>query len=206
MPQDNRRFKLAELVAAIVESSEDAIFLTAADGIIQSWNEGARRLFGYAAPEVVGNNAVVLLRPGREAALEGFLKSVRSGRTIRDVEAPFVRKDGSLVQARISVSPLSDAAGEVVAFLTILRDLSERNRQQAELHAREVSYQKLVETAHEGIWTVDSEDHTTFVNQRQVAQRLLSQRDGAARTRPASRTVPGGDQGNPGGHLPPQDG
>ncbi|HEY9288048.1 MAG TPA: PAS domain S-box protein [Candidatus Dormibacteraeota bacterium] len=166
MPIKNRSYNLAELVSAIVESSEDAIFLTGVDGLIQSWNKGATRLFGYGAEEMIGKNAVVLLRPGREAALENFLKSVRTGRSLRELEAPFVRKDQSLVPTRISVSPLSDSDGEVVAFLTILRDLSERNRQQAELRARELSYQKLVETAHEGISIVDADDRIIFVNQR----------------------------------------
>ena len=149
-----------------MESSEDAIFLTGIDGVVQSWNKGARRLFGYSAEEMIGKNAVVLLRPGREAALGEFLKSVQTGTVVRDVEAPFVRKDQSLVETRITVSPLSDSGGEVVAFLTILRDLSERNRQQAQLRARDLSYQKLVETAHEGISIADADDRIIFVNQR----------------------------------------
>ena len=117
---------------------------------------------------MIGKHAVVLLRPGREAALDHFLKSVRGGEALREVEAPFVRKDHSLVETRVTVSPLSDSGGEVVAFLTILRDLSERNRQQAQLRARDLSYQKLVETAHEGISIVDAEDRIIFVNQRFV--------------------------------------
>ena len=168
MPRQDRSYNLAALVSAIVETSEDAIFLTGIDGVIQSWNQGASRLFGYSAEEMIGKNAVVLLRPGREAALGNFLKTVRSGQGVREVEAPFVRKDQSLVTTRISVSPLSDSGGEVVAFLSILRDLSERNRQQAELRARELSYQNLVETAHEGISIVDAEDRIIFVNQRFV--------------------------------------
>jgi len=163
--QANRTYKLAALVAAIVELSEDAIFLAGVDGVIQSWNPGSVALLGYTVEQAVGHHASMLLRPGREEAMQGFLKHVRTGEKVRDVESVFVRRDGSLVEVRISVAPLADANGEFVAFLAIFRDLSERNRQEAALRAKETSYQKLVETAHEGIWMVDVEDRSTFVNQ-----------------------------------------
>ena len=168
MPEEQRTYRLAELVPAIVESSDDAIFLTGIEGIIQTWNAGAERLFGYSREEAIGRNAAMLLRPERQSALEEFLVRVRNGAKVQNVEAPFVRKNGSLVDVRISVAPLADAAGEVVAFLTILRDLSERNQQQAALHAKDLSYQTLVETAHEGITMVDADDRIIFVNQRFV--------------------------------------
>jgi len=164
--EPNRNYKLAELVAAIIESSDDAIFVAGVDGLIQSWNPGAVALLGHTAQHAVGRDVSILLRPGRQEALQAFLKHVRSGQKVRDVESSFVRNDGSLVDVRISVAPLTDAKGEVVAFVAIFRDLSERKRQEAALRATETSYQKLVETAHEGIWMVDVEDRATFVNQR----------------------------------------
>ncbi len=166
MTEPNRNYKLAELVAAIIESSDDAIFVAGVDGLIQSWNPGAVALLGHTAQHAVGRDVSILLRPGRQEALQAFLKHVRSGQKVRDVESSFVRNDGSLVDVRISVAPLTDAKGEVVAFVAIFRDLSERKRQEAALRATETSYQKLVETAHEGIWMVDVEDRATFVNQR----------------------------------------
>jgi len=164
--EPNRNYKLAELVAAIIESSDDAIFVAGVDGLIQSWNPGAVALLGHTAEHAVGRDVSILLRPGRQEALQAFLKHVRTGQKVRDVESSFVRNDGSLVDVRISVAPLTDAKGEVVAFVAIFRDLSERKRQEAALRATETSYQKLVETAHEGIWMVDVEDRATFVNQR----------------------------------------
>jgi len=164
--EPNRNYKLAELVAAIVESSDDAIFVAGVDGLIQTWNPGAVALLGHTAAHAVGRDVSILLRPGRQEALQAFLEHVRSGQKVRDVESSFVRNDGSLVDVRISVAPLTDAHGGVVAFVAIFRDLSERKRQEAALRATETSYQKLVETAHEGIWMVDVEDRATFVNQR----------------------------------------
>jgi diguanylate cyclase (GGDEF)-like protein/PAS domain S-box-containing protein len=164
--EPNRNYKLAELVAAIVESSDDAIFVAGVDGLIQSWNAGAVALLGHTSEQAVGRDVSIFLRPGRQEALQAFLKHVRTGDKVRDVESSFVRNDGSLVDVRITVAPLTDASGEVVAFVAIFRDLSERKRQEAALLAKETSYQKLVETAHEGIWMVDVEDRTTFVNQR----------------------------------------
>src|ERR671923_711528 len=166
MPEPHRTYKLAELVAAIVESSEDAIFLANIEGIIESWNAGAARLLGYSTTEAIGLHASVLIRPERQVRLAPFLQHVKEGKPVRDVESTFMRKDQSRVDVRLSVTPLADARGEFVAFVAIFRDLSERKRQEAELRAKETSYQKLVETAHEGIWMVDVQDRTTFVNQR----------------------------------------
>jgi diguanylate cyclase (GGDEF)-like protein/PAS domain S-box-containing protein len=162
----DRTHRLDALVAAIAELSDDAIFVAGVDGLIRSWNPGAVRLLGYTAEQAVGRHVSMLLRPGREENFQRFLNLVRSGEKIRDIESAFVRNDASLVDVRISVAPLASASGEVVAFVAIFRDLSERNRQEAALRAKETSYQKLVETAHEGIWMVDLEDRTTFVNQR----------------------------------------
>jgi len=164
--EGHRTYKPAELIAAIVESSDDAIFLAGVDGMIQSWNPGAAGLLGYTAAEAIGRHASMLLRPERQDLMQAFLASVRAGVKIRDVESSFVRSDGSLVEVRISVVPLADTSDEFVAFLAIFRDLSERNRQEAALRANESRYQKLVETAHEGIWTVDSQDRITFANER----------------------------------------
>ena len=166
MPDSHRTYKLAELVAAIVETSEDAIFLANSDGIIESWNPGATRLLGYSTAEAIGLHASALIRPERRDRLGPFLQQVKAGNSLRDIESPFLRKDQSLVDVRLSVTPLADAKGEFVAFVAIFRDLSERKRKEAELRAKETSYQKLIETAHEGIWMVDPEDRTTFVNQR----------------------------------------
>ncbi len=166
MTEAYRTYKLAALVAAIVELSDDAIFVAGVDGVIQSWNPGAVALLGHTPEQAVGGHVSMLLRPGRQEAMQAFFEHVRTGEKVQDVESTFVRSDGSPVEVRISVMPLADARGEFVAFVAIFRDLSERNRQQAALRAKETSYQKLVETAHEGIWMVDVEDRATFVNQR----------------------------------------
>ncbi|HXN02639.1 MAG TPA: PAS domain S-box protein, partial [Candidatus Dormibacteraeota bacterium] len=166
MTEPNRSYKLDAVAAALVELSDDAIFVAGVDGLIQSWNPGAVALLGHTAEQAVGRDVSIFLRPGREEALRAFFKYVRDGQRVRDVESSFVRSDGTLADVRISVAPLADATGEVVAFVAVFRDLSERNRQEAALRAKETSYQKLVETAHEGIWMVDVEDRSTFVNQR----------------------------------------
>src|SRR6202171_451374 len=136
------------------------------DALIQSGNPAAVALLGHTPEQAVGRDVSMIVRPGREEALRAFFKYVRTGEKVRDVESSFVRRDGSLVDVRISVAPLADPTGEIVAFVAIFRDLSERNRQEAALRAKETSYQKLVETAHEGIWVVDVNNRATFVNQR----------------------------------------
>jgi diguanylate cyclase (GGDEF)-like protein/PAS domain S-box-containing protein len=155
-----------DLLAAIVEASDDAILAVDYDGIIVGWNRGAIRLFGYEVDEIIGKHITVLAPPEGTAQMMGFLRQVQAGSHLEDVEVKRRRKDGTLLDVRITISHIRDPQGRIVAFSTIYRDLSERNRQQSALRETELNYQKLVETAHEGISMVDAEDKITFVNQR----------------------------------------
>ncbi len=128
MTEPNRTYELAALVAAIVASSEDAIFVAGVDGLIQSWNPGAVALLGYTPEQAVGHDVSMLLRPERLEALQAFLSQVREGVKVRDIESSFVRYDGSLVDVRLSVAPLANGSGEFVAFVAIFRDLSAPRR------------------------------------------------------------------------------
>jgi len=134
--EPNRIYKLDALAAVLVELSEDAIFVAGVNGLIQSWNPGAVALLGHTAEQAVGRDVSMFLRPGREEALQAFFKYVRAGQKVRDVESSFVRSDGTLADVRISVAPLADTTGEVVAFVAVFRDLSERKRQEAALRAK----------------------------------------------------------------------
>ncbi|MGD0695402.1 MAG: PAS domain S-box protein [Terriglobia bacterium] len=117
-------------LAAIVESSDDAIIGKTLDGIIQSWNAGAERLYGYSAEEVKGRPASILLPPDRPDEVQSLLNSIRKGESIDHHETVRARKDGRLVQVSLTVSPIRDVAGKIVGASTIARDITER--QQAE--------------------------------------------------------------------------
>ncbi len=113
-------------LAAIVSSSNDAIMSKDLGGTIQSWNRGAQRLFGYTAAEVIGKVATLLV-PGDRADEEvKILEQVRRGETVEHYETVRRRKDGSLVDISLTVSPVRDPTGRVAGSATIARDITDR--------------------------------------------------------------------------------
>jgi PAS domain S-box-containing protein len=115
---DLKQFKASlregqERLAAIVQSSDDAIISKDLDGIITSWNEGAKRLFGYSAEEVIGKSITILIPLERQGEEHTILKLIRRGHRIEHYETVRQRKDGILVDISLSVSPLRDAQGVI---------------------------------------------------------------------------------------------
>ncbi|WP_206366321.1 PAS domain S-box protein [Sphingomonas flavalba] len=118
----------AERLAAIVESSDDAILSKDLNGIITSWNAGAERLFGYAGHEVLGKPVTVLIPEDRQDEEPRILARIRRGERIDHYETIRRRKDGSLVDISLSVSPIVDSAGKIVGASKIARDITDRRR------------------------------------------------------------------------------
>jgi PAS domain S-box-containing protein len=122
-------------LAAIVESSDAAIVLKDLDGVMQTWNGAAERLFGYGPDEVVGKNVSLLLPPGRVQEEADILARIRRGDRVDHFETQRVRKDGSVVDVAVTVSPVRDAEGRLVGASKIARDITARKRAEAELAA-----------------------------------------------------------------------
>jgi len=119
-------------MAALVESADDAIITKGLDGIIQSWNPGATRLLGYSAEESVGHPVTMLIPEERLDEEARILEQVSGGKHVRHFETLRKRKDGSLLEVSISVSPIHDRYGGVVAAAKIMRDITERNQAERE--------------------------------------------------------------------------
>ena len=119
-------------LAAIVESSEDAIVSKDLNGVILSWNGGAERLFGYTAPEAIGQPVTMLIPPGRGDEEPSILERIRRGKRVEHYETIRRRKDGTLVEVSLSVSPIVDEHGRVVGGAKIARDITERRRMEKE--------------------------------------------------------------------------
>jgi PAS domain S-box-containing protein len=115
-------------LAAIVESSEDAILSTDLNMTITSWNRGAERLFGYTATEVIGRPITILIPPERRDEEPQIIERVRRDEPVRHYETLRCRKDGTLLNVALSVSPIKDANGTVIGASKIARDISERVR------------------------------------------------------------------------------
>jgi len=120
-------------LAAIVESTDDAILSKDLEGIIQSWNAGAERLYGYSQQEAVGQSVNILVPTGSKDANLDVLTRMASGERIEHYETRRRRKDGVLIDVSLTVSPIKDSAGEIIGASTIARNITEPKRQEAEI-------------------------------------------------------------------------
>jgi PAS domain S-box-containing protein len=129
-------------LAAIVESSHDAILSKDLDGVITSWNHGAEALFGYTEREVVGRSVTMLIPPDRLDEEPAILARIRRGEAIDHYETVRRRKDGSLVDISLTVSPIRRSDGAIVGASKIARDISDRRRasEQAKLMLQEMQH------------------------------------------------------------------
>jgi two-component system, chemotaxis family, CheB/CheR fusion protein len=132
----------ARWLAAIVESSDDAIVSKDLDGFVTSWNAGAERTFGYTADEMIGKSIVVLIPAERHDEKPRILDRIRRGERVDHYETVRLRKDGTLIDISLTVSPIRDGAGRVVGASKIARDITERKQAQArqDLLSREVHH------------------------------------------------------------------
>ena len=137
--------KLAEAarsqLAAIVESSDDAIVGKTLEGVITSWNRGAERLYGFSAEEAMGQPVSIVIPPERRDEMREILEGIRSGRPVEHLETLRCRKDGIQVDVSLTVSPIQSADGKVTGASSIARDITERKR------AEEALAQKAFELA-----------------------------------------------------------
>jgi len=123
----------AQRLAAIVESSDDAIVSKDLNGVITSWNKGAERLFGYMAEEIIGKSITILIPPDHKNEEATILERIRSGQRVEHYETVRQRKHGSLIDISLTVSPIKDAAGKIIGASKIARDISERKRTDAQI-------------------------------------------------------------------------
>jgi len=121
------------LLAAIVESSDDAVVSKTLDGKISSWNDGAERLFGYSAAEMVGSSILKIIPPELHHEEAKILAKLTEGGRIEHFETRRMRKDGTQVEVSLSVSPVKDASGRVIGASKVARDNSLRKRVEAQL-------------------------------------------------------------------------
>ena len=115
-------------LAAIVESSDDAIVSKDLNGIITSWNRGAEQLFGYTAHEAIGRSVTLLIPPDRLGEETTILERIRRAETVDHYDTIRRRKDGTLFDASVTVSPIRDHKGQIIGASKIARDITERKR------------------------------------------------------------------------------
>lgn len=117
---------VAERLAAIVASSDDAIVSKDLNGVVQTWNRGAERLFGYLAEEIIGRPINIILPPDRQDEEITILDRIRRGEQIDHFETVRMRKDGKLIHVSVTISPIRDRTGKVIGASKVARDITER--------------------------------------------------------------------------------
>src|SRR4029079_7470631 len=120
--------ELQAQLAAIVASSDDAIVSKDLNGIVQSWNDGAVRIFGYTAEEMIGQSITKVIPHDRLGEEEDILAKIRRGERINHFHSIRLRKDGRPIDISVTISPIRDASGKVIGASKIARDVSEANR------------------------------------------------------------------------------
>jgi two-component system, cell cycle sensor histidine kinase and response regulator CckA len=128
---------MASRLAAIIESSDDAILSKTLDGEITSWNAGAEHIYGYAASEMIGHNVAELIPPDRPGELGPILDRLRRGERVDHFETKRRRKDGTIIDVSVCISPIRDLSDTVVGASTVARDVTDSNRAEAERRALE---------------------------------------------------------------------
>ncbi len=160
---DKARARLAQL-SAIVESSEDAILRKNLDGVIETWNGGAERLYGYSAEDAIGKDVRFLCSPEGVRDVDRFLAAIGRGERLEHVETMRVRKDGTPIDVSITISPILDAQGTVVGASAIARDITALKATQRELEERQREIEQLLHSTAEAIYGVDRRGRCTFCN------------------------------------------
>jgi PAS domain S-box-containing protein len=154
------------LQTAVIESSDDAIVTKTLDGIVTSWNRGAELLFGYRADEIVGHSITLLMLPEDRDEFDAIMLRLRRGERIDHFETRRRRKDGRIIDISLTISPVRNTVGRLIAASSIKRDITEQRRLDALLRASEARFRVMADAMPQLVWTSDSEGHSTYCNRR----------------------------------------
>jgi PAS domain S-box-containing protein len=152
-------------LAAIVESSDDAIISKTLEGIIVTWNRGAEQIFGYRAEEVIGKPITILIPPDHENEEPAILERLRRGDRVDHYQTCRVRKDGRLIDISLTISPVRDASGTIVGASKIARDITHQKATERALAASDARFRQLANSAPVLIWLADRTKGLTWVNE-----------------------------------------
>ena len=123
-----KAYEVSALLAAIVDSSDDAIVSKTLEGIITSWNHGAEKIFGYSAAEAIGQHITFIIPPERHSEEDDVLAQIRRGEKVDHFETIRQTKDGRKVEISLTVSPVRDARGRIVGASKVARDITIRKQ------------------------------------------------------------------------------
>ena len=144
-----------ELLASIVESSNDAIGTLSLDGIITSWNKGAVQIYGYPLEEVLGKSVSIVAPPYLEKETINLIEKANQGEKIRNFETLRLRKDGKIINVSLTFSPVYDASEELTAISIIARDITESKKAEEKLRKSEERYRIVTKQTGQVVYEYD---------------------------------------------------
>ena len=155
-------------LAAIVDSSDDAIIGKTLDGTIVSWNSGAEKIYGYADTEIVGRHISVLVPPDQVDEIDGILARIWDGNPVHHYETVRIRKDGSPIQISLTLSPIRNRDGRVVGASTIARDITARKLAEEGVRRANEYNRSLIEASLDPLVTISADGMISDVNEATV--------------------------------------
>ena len=169
--------KAIGLLAAIVDSSDDAIVSKTLEGVITSWNAGAERLFGYTASEAVGQHISLIIPANRRNEETVIIEHIKKGERIEHFDTVRMRKDQTPLDISLTISPVRDASGKIVGASKIARDITQRKRIERELRESEDRYRTLADALDTQVQFRTQELERRNSELRELSGRLLESQD-----------------------------
>jgi PAS domain S-box-containing protein len=183
-------------LAAVIESSDDAIVSKGLDSIVQTWNPAAQRIFGYTAEEMIGKPITMLFPPELLGEEAGILERISRGERIQHYDTVRVRKDGRRINVSVTISPVRDSSGQVIGASKIARDVTQRKREEQERdalldseRAARAEAERLGRLKDEFLATLSHELRTPLQAVLGWSRLLMTGRIGAEETRQALATI-----------------
>jgi two-component system sensor kinase FixL len=154
-PSDQSGDESRRILAAVLDSSDDAIVSQDLSGIILAWNRGAERIYGYAADEVVGRSVSIIIPPDRPGELAHILRRVSAGERVGPEDSVRVSKHGTRIQISLTISPIRDEGERVIGALAVSRDITAQRRTDMAVLRGEARWRAIVESAVDAIVVID---------------------------------------------------
>ncbi len=161
-----RSERAAARLAAIVESSTDAIVGKDLQGIVTSWNSGAEKMFGYSAGEIVGQPITRIIPGDRQSEEESILQRIRRGDSVEHFDTVRRRKDGQLLNVSVGVAPIRDPSGAIIGASKLVRDITAQKRAELALRESEDRFRTLANSIPQLAWIADPDGQVTWYNRR----------------------------------------
>lgn len=154
----------AKQLAALVESSDDAIFRIGLDGAITSWNQGAVKIYGYTPSEIIGRNNAILIPPELQRTFREIIRDIQDGKDVEAFETESIRRDGVKIYVSIKISVIKSENGEIIGASAIHRDITDKKRYEDSLRAERERLAVTLNSIDAGVISTDKYGKIVFLN------------------------------------------